>query len=108
MSILSTLHAVWISPQAYCRHVEHYLSIDYDPCPPSTVAELNAALERWPDYARRWLPSEAECIRFGIDRTLDFPVVPLTGQEQESLLATLRDDAEFRLACRALLTGGAA
>lgn len=101
MTFFST-NSGWISPEAYCNHVEHYLSLGYEPCAPSTVEELHAALERWPDYARRWLPSEADCIRLGIG----LPVTPLTELEQERLLITLRDDVEFRLAFRALLIEG--
>ena len=98
----------WRSPEAYCDHVAHYLAIDYEPCAPSTVEELHAALERWPDYARRWLPSEADCIRLGIDRTIGLKVAPLTEHEQDRILMTLRDDDEFRVAVRNLLLGGTA
>ncbi len=96
----------WISPEAYCRHVEHYFSIGYEPCPPSTAEELNAALDRWPEYFRRFLPPEADCIRLGIERTIGLPVSPLTEREQERLLITIRDDGEFRAALRALIMGG--
>ena len=107
MTYLST-DSGWISPEAYCNHVEHWLSIGYDPCPPMTVAELHAALERWPDYARRWLPAEADCIRLGIDPTIDQPVEPLTEREQERLLVTLANDDDFRVAFNSLLMGGSA
>lgn len=108
MTMLPTENIRWSSTDAYCRHVEHYLSIDYDPSPPSTVEELQAALERWPEYAQRWLPSEAVCVRYRIEPTIGQPVTPLTEREQERLLITLRDDADFLLAFRALLVGGTA
>ncbi len=108
MTIMSSNSPGWESPQAFCRHVAHYLSLGWEPCPPSTVEELNAALECWPEYARRWLPSEAECLLAGIDRSIGLPVEPLSEREQERLLVTLRDDLEFRLAVRAILLGGTA
>lgn len=108
MTMLSTTNSAWISPEAYCNHVEHYLSLGYDPCPPSTVVELHAALERWPEYARRWLPPAEECERLGIDGTIGQRIEPLSEREQDRWLVTLRDDDEFRVAVRNLLTGGPA
>ena len=101
-------NSAWTSTEAYCNHVEHYLSLGYEPCAPSTVEELHAALERFPDYARRWLPSEVDCIRLGIDRNIGLPVAPLTEHEQDRILMTFRDDDEFRVAVLNLLTGGPA
>lgn len=95
-----------ISPETYCNDVGHWLSIGWEPCVPSTVEELHAGLERWTEYARRWRPSEADCVRLGIDPTIGRPVTPMAEREQERLLITLRDDVEFRLAFRALLVGG--
>ena len=67
MSNITSESGGWQSPEAYCEHIEHYLSLGWEPVPPSTVVELHAALEKFPKFARRWLPSQAECEWLGID-----------------------------------------
>lgn len=106
MTNITSASGGWQSPEAYCEHVAHYLSIGWEPVLPSTVAELHAALDEFPEYARRWLPTPAECERLGIDASIGQPVAALNEREQERLLVTLRDDDEFRVAFRALLIGG--
>jgi hypothetical protein len=96
------------SPGDYAHYVSCCISEGVEPLPPATVAELKAALENRPDYARRWLPPENECKRLGIDYAAGLPVEPLTEREQERLLVTLAADEDFRVALRALLMGGAA
>lgn len=95
-------------PDDYLDYVADCLASGHTPHAPATIEELHAALDQWPEYARRWLPSVDECDRLGIDRTIGQPVEPLTEREQERLLVTLADDDDFRIAFRALLMGGAA
>lgn len=94
------------SPDDFVNHVSECLSSGQDPCPPSTVQELLAALEDFPLFARQWLPSSDECKRLGIDPDIGASVEPLSEREQERWLVTLRDDEEFRLAMRSLITEG--
>ena len=93
-------------PDDFVKHVADCLASGHDPFAPATIAELHSALERWPEYARRWLPSADECERLGIDHTIGQPVEPLTEKEQEKLLVTLASDDDFRVAFRSLLMGG--
>jgi hypothetical protein len=93
-------------PDDYVEDVTKCLESGYEPFDPATIAELHAALERWPEYARRWLPNAAECLKLGIDPTIGQPVEPLSEREQERLLVTLAKDDDFRLAFRSLLFGG--
>ena len=95
-------------PDDFLNHVAECLSSGREPFAPATISELHATLEQWPKYARRWLPSAAECVRLGIDHTVGQPVEPLSEREQEKLLVTLAKDDDFRVAFRSLLMGGAA
>lgn len=95
-------------PDDYVEHVATSLASGHEPFAPATIAELEAALDQWPDYARRWLPPAEDCERLGIDRTIGQPVEPLSEREQERMLVTLAKDDDFRLAFRTLLMGGAA
>lgn len=95
-------------PDDFVEHVATCLASGHEPFAPATLSELHAALEQWPEYARRWLPSAEECELLGIDSTIGQPVEPLTEREQERLFVTLAKDDDFRVAFRALLMGGAA
>jgi hypothetical protein len=95
-------------PDDFVEHVAMCLASGYEPFDPATIAELHAALERWPEYARRWLPNAAECSKLGIDPTIGQAVEPLSEREQERSLVTLAKDCDFRLAFRSLLFGGKA
>ena len=95
-------------PDEYVEHVATCLASGHEPFAPATIAELHAALDQWPEYARRWLPSADECELLGIDHTIGQPVEPLSEREQERLLVTLAKDDDFRVALRSLLMGGAA
>lgn len=95
-------------PDDYLDHVADCLASGHEPFAPATIAELHAALDQWPQYARRWLPSAEECELLGIDHTIGQSVEPLTEREQERLLVTLAKDDDFRVALRSLLMGGAA
>ena len=95
-------------PDDYVEHVATCLASGHEPFAPATIEELHAALEQWPEYARRWLPPADECELLGIDHTIGQPVEQLTEHEQERLLVTLAKDDDFRVALRALLMGGAA
>ncbi len=90
-------------PDDFVEHVAMCLASGYEPFDPATIAELHAALERWPEYARRWLPSVDECSKLGIDLTVGQLVKPLTDREQDRFLVTLRDNDEFRVAVRSLI-----
>ncbi len=95
-------------PDDYVEHVAACRASGHEPFAPATIAELHAALDEWPEYARRWLPPAEDCERLGIDRRIGQPVEPLSEREQERLLVTLAKDDDFRLAFRTLLMGGAA
>lgn len=90
-------------PDDFVEHVAMCLASGYEPFDPATIAELHAALERWPEYARRWLPPFDECSKLGIDPTVGQLVEPLTDREQDRFLLTLRDNDEFRVAVRSLI-----
>jgi hypothetical protein len=95
-------------PEEYVDHVATCLASGHEPFAPATIAELHAALDQWPEYARRWLPAADECERLGIDQTIGQTVEQLSEREQERLLVTLANDDDFRVAFRSLLMGGAA
>lgn len=95
-------------PDDYIEHVAMCLASGHEPFAPETIAELEAALDHWPEYARRWLPPAEDCERLGIDLSIGRPVEPLSEREQDRFLVTLRDDDEFRVAVRNLLNGGMA
>ena len=95
-------------PDDYVEHVAMCLASGQEPFAPATIEELHAARERWPEYARRWLPSAEECVRIGIDHTIGQTIEPLSERAQDRLLVTLRDDFKFRVAVRNLLIGGPA
>ena len=104
-----TLRPEFHGPDDYVEHVAACLSSGYEPFEPATIAELHAAIEQWPDYARRWLPTADECSKLGIDPAIGQMVEPLTDGEQDRLLLTLRDNDEFRVAvCSLILERGAA
>jgi hypothetical protein len=92
-------------PDDFVEHVAACVASGHEPFAPATIAELHAALEAFPDFARRWLPPAEDCERFGIDPTIGQPVEPLTDREQERFLVTLADDDDFRVAVRTLLFG---
>ena len=92
-------------PDDYVEHVKKCLESACEPFDPATIAELQAVLERLPEYARRWLPNADECSKLGIDPTIGQPVESLSELEQERLLVTLAKDDDFRVAFRALLMG---
>lgn len=104
----TTLRPDFHGPDDYLGHVATCRASGHEPFAPATVEELHAALEQWPDFARRWLPPAEECEQLGIDDTIGQPVDPLTEREQTRLLTTLRDDREFRDAMRFLIVGGPA
>lgn len=90
-------------PDDYLDHVARCRASRHEPFAPATIEELHAALEQWPEYARRWLPPAEECERLGIDDTIGQPVEPLSDFEMDRLLVTLRDNNEFRVAVRSLI-----
>lgn len=92
----------------YLDYVAECLASGHTPHAPATIEELHAALDQWPEYARRWLPSAEECELLGIDHTIGQPTPSLSEREQELLLVTLAKDDDFRVALRSLLMGGAA
>ena len=94
-------------PDDYVEHVATCLASGHKPFAPATIAELHAALDQWPEYARRWLPPAEDCELLGIDHRIGQSVKPLSEREQERFLVTLANDDDFRVAFRALLMGGA-
>ena len=48
----------------YISHLSACLDAGAEPWPPGTVPELQAALDHFPSYAARWMPS-----KYVIDRT---------------------------------------
>lgn len=59
-------------------HVARCRASSREPLASATIAERHAALDQWPEYARRWLPSTEDCERFGIDPTTGKPVATIT------------------------------
>jgi hypothetical protein len=94
-------------PDEYVDHVAACLASGDEPFAPATIAELHAALDQWPEYARRWLPPADECERLGIDQTIGQTVEPLSDPEFERLLLKLHHDPDARLAFNTVLTGRA-
>jgi hypothetical protein len=92
-------------PNEYVEHVAACLASSHEPFAPATIAELHAALEAFPEFARRWLPSVDECERLGIDVTIGQPVEPLSDREFERLLLKLHTDPNARLALNTVLIG---
>lgn len=92
-------------PPQSLDHVADCLASGHEPFAPATIAELHAALDQWPEYARRWLRSADECERLGIKPTVGQPVEPLSDREFERLLLKLRDNPDARLALNTVLTG---
>ena len=90
-------------PDEFVANVADCIALGHEPCAPSTIAELHAALDAYPEFARRWLPSRRECELLGIDPTIGQPVEPLSDREQDRFLVTLRDNDEFRIAIRSLI-----
>ena len=92
-------------PHQYVEHIANCLASGHEPFAPATIEDLHAALERWPVFARRWLPSADECERLGIDCAIGQPIEPLSDREQDRLLVTLRDNDVFCAAVRSLILG---
>ncbi len=90
-------------PSHYLEHISDCLASGHEPFAPATIDELHAALEAFPEFARRWLPSVEVCRRIGIDHTIGQPIKPLTERRQDRLLVTLRDNFKFREAIRTLI-----
>lgn len=102
----NTLRPEFNGPDEFVKYLSTCLYSGTEPFPPNTVDELLAALELWPEFSRRWLPSPDDCRRLGIDPEIGRPVELLTEREQERWLVTLRDDEDFLLAMRSLILGG--
>lgn len=90
-------------PDEFVANMLYWKSLGYDPVQPTTISELKAALEADYEFACRWLPSAEECARLGIDPHIGQPVEPLSDYEQDRILVTLRDNADFRVAIRSLI-----
>lgn len=92
-------------PPQYVDHVAVCLASGHEPFSPATLDELHAALESFPDFARRWLPPVEECERLGVNHTIGQPVEPLSDREFERLLLKLHTDPDARLALNTVLMG---
>ncbi len=92
-------------PDDYVYHVATCRASGHESFAPATIAELHAALDQWPEYARRWLPPADECERLGIDHTIRQSVEPLSDREFERLLLKLHTDPDARLALNTVLMG---
>lgn len=65
-------------PDDYVDHVARCRASSREPLASATIAERHAALDQWPEYARRWLPPASEGERLGIDPTTGKPVATIT------------------------------
>src|SRR5262245_60853164 len=94
--------------RSWLAHAQESLREGREPWPPISRDELRLALEYLPERTRtRWLPAADNLALLGLPG--EFGTAPSTWDEleQERFLATLAADAEFRIAVRHFLLGGA-
>ena len=99
------------SADDYVEYVREGIRIGKLSFGPTTADELIAVFEALPEYTRSqgWMPHRSQLEeRFGLRADYFDPIEPLSEREQDRWLVTLRDDDEFRVAVRNLLTGGSA
>ena len=87
----------------YVHHLDESRANGREPWAPNTVAELEAALEHFPQHGRRCLPSPCELTLIGLPAHFGREVKPFPELFQERFLTTLEDDFEFRDAVNILL-----
>ena len=86
------------SADEYIQYVDDVLAAGKTPYEPATRAELEAVVERFPDYARRWLPSSDSLALIGLPAHFGRDIEPFSELFRERMLVTLQNDEEFCLA----------
>ena len=93
--------------EEYIEHVQNALANGRTPWEPVTGSELQAVVEHFPDYAKRWLPSPRDLELLGLPPHLGRDVEPFGELWRERFLVTLTSDEELRLALAHLVSGRA-
>ena len=96
----------FLSTDEYLAAVREQLDSG-EPVPvPTTVDELRALLQTYPDIGKRYLPCKAELRRLGISTNAGRAVDPFPVEFRERLIATVAADGDFRAALARMLGGG--
>lgn len=101
-------HLHFNCPDDYVEYVREGIRIGQRSFGPNNAEELIAVFEALPEYTRQHYLNPNLVRDFGLPADYFDPIEPLTEREQDRLLVTLRDDEDFRVAVRNLLTGGSA
>ncbi len=92
---MTTTRPDFQSAAAYVVHVGECLARGVAPWDPSTVGELVAAVEAFPDQAHRWRPAPDECVRMGLPRSFGRRPKPYGDEYPARHLATLAAHRTF-------------
>lgn len=88
---------------AYIDHVRAAIKTGQDPWAPSTRQELEAAVETFPGWRQKWIPTPEILELMGLPAWFGRDVPPFDDEWQETFLATLEVDDDFRQAVKVLL-----